>query len=129
MLSLIILADVMEDEKPINLFLYKISVYFIKLNFGLCYIPDGMAIYISSQAKCHFYISLHYKQLSETLLTLFFQKRFVTASSNFQQISIFVNFRFALFVIRNTKRQEFCKITVVIGIAKMCKAMRNYIFL
>ncbi len=129
MLSLIILADVIEDEKPINLFLHKISVYFIKLNFALCYIPDGMAIYISSQAKCHFYISLHYKQLSETLLTLFFQKRFVAASSDFQQISIFVNFRFALLVIRNTKRQEFCKITVVIGIAKMCKAMRNNIFL
>lgn len=130
MLSLIILADVMENEKPINLFLgYKISVYFIKLNFGLCYIPDGMTIYISSQAKCHFYISLHYKQLSETLLTLFFQKRFVAASSDFQQVGKFVNFRFALLVIRNTKRQEFCKITVVIGIAKMCKAMRNNIFL
>lgn len=67
----------MENEKPINLFFgHKISVYFIKLIFGLCYIPDGMAIYISSQAKCHFYISLHYKQLSETLLTLFFSKAF-----------------------------------------------------
>lgn len=64
----------MDDEKPINLFFgYKISVYFIKLNFVLCYISDGMAIYISSQVKCHFYISLHYKQLSETLLTLFFK--------------------------------------------------------
>lgn len=63
----------MENEKPIIFFLYKISVYFIKLNFGLRYIPDGMAIYISSQAKCHFYISLNCKQLSETLLTLFFK--------------------------------------------------------
>lgn len=44
----------MEDEKPINLFLYKISVYFIKLNFALCYIPDGMAIYIFSQANAIF---------------------------------------------------------------------------
>lgn len=67
----------MEDEKNYkSFFWYKISFYFIKLNFGLCYMPDGMAIYISSQAKCHFYISLHYKQLSETLLTLFFSKAF-----------------------------------------------------
>ena len=60
---------------------------------------------------------------------VFFQKRFVAAPSDFQQVGKFVNFRFALLVIRNTKRQEFCKITVVIGIPKMCKAMRNNIFL